>query len=318
MSQGKRLRIAFVTTQKLWHGGEHQAALLADGLAKRGHDCRILARQGSEFAQRMADRGFVVDTFRGRGRMPLAIWNVRRTLHAWQTDTVLMNDPHAVTTAGLASIGLDVRLRIAIRRVDFKLRNAARYRRLCDKIVCVSDAVKSACIESGLSEESLSVVPDGVDPYRMERGDRERGRRSLGLASDQRLLITIARLADHKGHRYLLDAIPNVLHKHPNCVFAFAGDGQLWEKLRAQARRLGIENNVLFLGYRDDIPDLIAAADYMVVPSHLEGLCSSIIDAMMSGLPVVATSAGGIRIFWEPVKASPRAVGLCLHAIRLD
>ena len=63
---------------------------------------------------------------------------------------------------------------------------------------------------------------------------------------------------------------------------------------RRQARRLGIDSHVRFLGYRKDVPDLIMAADLFVLPSHLEGLCTSLIDVMCAGRPIVATTAGGI------------------------
>jgi glycosyltransferase involved in cell wall biosynthesis len=140
----------------------------------------------------------------------------------------------------------------------------------------------------------LRVVHDGVDPDRVGGGDRRRGRYSLGVGEDQLLLVTIAKLTDCKGHRFLLDALPAVIEKHPGLTVAFAGDGELREPLEQQARRLGVEQHVRFLGYRHDVPDLIQAADLYVHPSHQEGLCSTIIEAMLAGRTIVTTSAGGI------------------------
>ena len=82
----------------------------------------------------------------------------------------------------------------------------------------------------------------------------------------------MAKLTDHKGHRFLLEALPAVIQKLPNVVLALAGDGELHEALRRQADRLGVFA-VRFLGFRHDVPDLIQAADLFVLPSHLEGLC---------------------------------------------
>ena len=111
---------------------------------------------------------------------------------------------------------------------------------------------------------------------------------------ETKLLLTVARMTDHKGHRYMLEAMPQLVKKHPESIWALAGDGPLWEDLRAQTFRLGMQDHVRFLGFRQDVDDLLAAADALVVPSHLEGLCSSIIDAMMCSRPIIATNAGGI------------------------
>lgn len=290
----ERLSVAIVCTQPLWHGGEQQAALLAEGLRARGHQCRVLARRASRFAQGMTQRGFAVVEFSGRGRTPLAIWRIRRTLANWRPNVLYYNDPHAITSAGLATLGLNTPARIAARRVDFPVKSATRYHNFCDQVVCVSHAVRDVCVGSGLEPALLSVVHDGVDPQQMRNGQRQRGRAVCEVNDGQDLLLTVARLTGHKGHRYFLEAMPAVLAKRPQAVWAIAGDGPLRGELEAQTRQLGLERSVRFLGHRDDVPDLLAAADRLIVPSHLEGLCSSIADAMFNHVPVVATRAGGI------------------------
>ena len=150
------------------------------------------------------------------------------------------------------------------------------------------------CRDGGLPETMLRVVHDGVDPASVARGDRRRGRQALGLADDQTLVLCVAKLTDHKGHRFLLDALPKVIGELPNLVVALAGAGELRETLRRQAEQLGVLPHVRFLGYRDDVADLIHAADLFVLPSHLEGLCSTLIDVMLAGRMIVTTTAGGI------------------------
>jgi glycosyltransferase involved in cell wall biosynthesis len=154
--------------------------------------------------------------------------------------------------------------------------------------------VARICRTGGVPADRLHVVHDGVDPRRTAGGDRRRGRRNLGIDDDRPLLLNVARLTDHKGHRYLLDALPAVLAKHPNACLALAGDGELRRDLQARAAQLGIPNRVRFLGYRHDVPDLLAACDLFVMPSHREGLGSSLIDVMLAGRPIVATTGGGI------------------------
>jgi glycosyltransferase involved in cell wall biosynthesis len=219
---------------------------------------------------------------------------IRRRLARAHPHVLHMNDTHALTGAGLASLGLRLPVRIASRRVMFPIRSVARYRRLCDRVVCISHAVARVCRERGIAPQQISLVQSGVDPQRAASGDRLRGRLALGVDESHRVLLTVATLTDVKGHKYLLEAMPEILQRCPHVRLALAGDGELAGALQSQAERLGIEDRVRFLGYRNDVPDLIMAADLFVLPSHAEGLGSSLIDVMLAGRPIVTTTAGGI------------------------
>ena len=295
-----RLHFVIASTQACWHGGESQAALLAAGLRNRRHECTIFARRGSEFARRLVAGGFHVETSAGRARAPWSLWHLRRRLRQCRPDVLFMNDPHALTAVGMAAYGLGIPVRLAARRVDFPLRSPAKYLAFADKIVCVSRVIRDVCLAGGIGGDRLVVIPDGADAAFTAAGDRQRGRKSLQLAADTRLLLVVAKLTDHKGHRYLLDALPMIVRQFPNLQLALAGDGELRTQLQSQAAELGMQAHVRFLGYRDDVSDLIAAADLIVQPSHMEGLCSSLIDAMLAARPIVATRAGGIPDLLDP------------------
>jgi len=288
------LTVALVSTEAQWHGGEEQARLLADGLRQRGHRVAILARRGGAFAGRMAAEGHALLPFGGSGRSPAAIWRVRRALRQLRPDVLHANDGHALTAAGLASLGLGIPARVASRRVVFPIRHALRYRAFCGRLICVSRRVAEVCLQSGIPPRLVCVVHDGVDPQRIASGDRGRGRRTLGASDADRVLLTVAKLTDAKGHRFLLDAMPAVLAQRPEARLFLAGDGELADPLRKQAEKLGIQSAVHFLGYRNDVHDLIHAADLFVFPSHMEGMGSTLIDAMLAGAPIVTTTAGGI------------------------
>lgn len=286
--------VALVSTQDTWRGGEEQARQLALGLLARGHACTLIARAGSDFATRMAAEGVAVETFIGRSRDLRAIGQIRGHLKRLRPDILHTNDSHALTTAGIASWGLKLPLRVASRRVDFRIRSTWKYRWLCDRVVCVSHAVAGVCRQAGVAQDRLHVVHSGVDPARMAAGDRERGRKSLELADRQRLLLSVGALTAHKGHAVLLRALPAVLAQHADLVVAFAGVGELEARLRSQAEELGIASRIRFLGFRDDIPDLMQACDLFLMPSVEEGLGTAAIDAMCAGRPIVTTTAGGI------------------------
>jgi glycosyltransferase involved in cell wall biosynthesis len=144
-------------------------------------------------------------------------------------------------------------------------------------------------------------VPSGIDLARLESlPKRAEARQKLGLADDHLAVGMIAALTDHKGHRYLLEGWPQVLSRHRGARLLLAGRGELEAELKAQARRLGVAETVRFLGFCDDIPGLLAALDLFTLSSHLEGLCTSLMDAMAAQLPVAATEAGGIPEVVDP------------------
>ena len=139
------------------------------------------------------------------------------------------------------------------------------------------------------------------------RGDGRTGLRthvvSLGIdldrfasgraALDGRIVGNVARLAEQKGHRTLVEAAGIVLERHPDVRFVVAGDGELRDELEALAAPLG--DGFTFLGARADVPDLLASFEVFAYPSRFEGLCLSVIEAQAAGVPVVATPVGGIR-----------------------
>jgi glycosyltransferase involved in cell wall biosynthesis len=105
----------------------------------------------------------------------------------------------------------------------------------------------------------------------------------------RKIVFTAARLHAQKGHRFLLQAATLV----PDAMFVLAGDGPDRDELEMQAQRLGLGDRVLFLGYRQDIADLLATCDVFVLPSLYEGLPLSILEAMAAGRPVICSAIGG-------------------------
>jgi glycosyltransferase involved in cell wall biosynthesis len=296
-----RLRVAIVSTKRDWHGGEEQGRQLALGLHERDHDCHVLAPRSSEMAIRLVGGGVCLVPFPGGGRNPAAIWSMRRHLASFRPHVLHFNDSHALTAAGLASLGLAIPARVAARRVQFAPRNPYKYRLFADRVICVSREVACTSARCGMPRDHLRVVHDGVDPRRLCGRDRAQARNRLNVAADQTMVLTVARMSPEKGHRQLLDAVPAVLARYPHTVFLLAGDGPLRPALQRQAEQLGITRNTRFLGYRRDVPDLLAACDLFVFPSLTEGLGSTLIEAMLAQRPIVATSAGGIPDLVGPI-----------------
>jgi glycosyltransferase involved in cell wall biosynthesis len=163
--------------------------------------------------------------------------------------------------------------------------------------IAVSDDVKRAMLKTySLGPDKVAVICNSVDVRRYQQPvDRVRVRRELGLAENSRVVAVVATFKEQKGHRYLIEAVPSVISQFPDLHILFIGDGDLREELQAQARAAGVDDHIHFLGFRQDIPDLLAASDYFVLPSLWEGLPMALVEAMASGLPVLATEVSGSK-----------------------
>ncbi|MCA9246321.1 MAG: glycosyltransferase family 4 protein [Planctomycetales bacterium] len=306
----RSLRFTIVSTQRGWNGGENQASLLAHGLRRRGHDCRIVARDRGQFAERMERAGFPTTRFPGRGLNPKGLRILRGHLAEFAPDVLFSNDSHSLTSSGIASLGRRPPVRVAARRVDFLVRSPWQYRAFADRVICISRSVYQACLQSGLTEPQLRLIYSGVDPRRVGAGNRPRGRAALGLKPTDQLILCVGSLAECKGQRYLLEALASVARKHPRATLALAGEGKLREVLELAARELDISERVQFLGYRTDVPDLLHACDLFVLPSIAEGLGTSVIDAMLCRRPIVTTTSGGIPELVGPLPQGPATAWL--------
>jgi glycosyltransferase involved in cell wall biosynthesis len=145
----------------------------------------------------------------------------------------------------------------------------------------------------GVPRERVEVIPRGRDPGLLGRRDparRARVRAGLGVPDGTPLLLAVARHEHQKGLDVLLEAMPAVLARAPGARLVVAGrEGNQTPLLRATAARSGLDPGAVFLGARDDVADLLCAADLVVIPSRWEGLSNVLIEAMALEAPVVAS-----------------------------
>jgi glycosyltransferase involved in cell wall biosynthesis len=137
-------------------------------------------------------------------------------------------------------------------------------------------------------------IPNGLDATRvMTKSAREDIRRSFGVARHENIILSIGRIERQKGLEYLWLAFSYLKPQLRENLYLFiAGSGTYEEKLRIKARKLKIDNRIRFLGFREDLGDLLLASDLVVLPSLREGLSISLLEAMAAGKPIITTSIG--------------------------
>jgi glycosyltransferase involved in cell wall biosynthesis len=187
---------------------------------------------------------------------------------------------------------------VATRRVDFQLKGGKfsvwKYRS-ADHILAISRRIQNILVNSGVPAEKVSLAPSGVilqdkSPVR----SRNEILMDTAVPSDDLVIGTIAALVGHKDYPTLLRAFRIVASKYPQAYLVCLGEGNDRAQIESLMRELGINDRVKLLGFRSDAGDFFPVFDIYVQASRLEGLCSSLIEAMFHKLPIAATSAGGI------------------------
>jgi glycosyltransferase involved in cell wall biosynthesis len=172
--------------------------------------------------------------------------------------------------------------------------------RLGEGFVAVSDEVAvSVAREIRPPAGKIATIANAADTDRYPASiDRAAVRERLGVPPDTTLLLSVGKLLRQKGHVFLIDAL--AAFEDPHAVVLVAGEGDLRPELEARIAARGLGDRLRLLGIRHDIPELLAAADAFVLPSLWEGLPMALLEAMASGLPVLATEVSGTREVVEP------------------
>lgn len=170
--------------------------------------------------------------------------------------------------------------------------------RVPSRMVAVSAQVRDYAIKQEAAlPNRLIVIENGIEPLKIQTLDPARRaalRADIGVPEGGQLLLTVGRLTIQKGHTVLLDAISRLKDDETKIVFAFAGDGPQLEVLQKKAGELAVNERIRFLSVRNDINELLLAADVFVQPSLWEGLSLALLEALLAGLPVVATGVEGV------------------------
>jgi glycosyltransferase involved in cell wall biosynthesis len=289
----RRLRIIHAVSSLKVGGMEQFVLRLADAQQRRGHPVSILAIQDGPLREKAQQMGLSVRVLGGKPKVARVIMGIR-TLSRFRPDIVHAHNTTSLHYAVLAKwIGS---AKVVLTNHGQGLGPARvpsrREWQRTDAVIAVSQAV-AARMDASQVGERLSVIHNGIT-IAASGQDRLELRNALCLS--ERLVGTIAARIDHlKGHETLLKALALLRASNIAVTLLIAGDGTERANMERLAQELSLGPEwVRFLGFRPDVPDLLAASDFFVLPSLTEGLPLSILEAMAHRLPVVATPVGGI------------------------
>ncbi len=170
--------------------------------------------------------------------------------------------------------------------------------RITDKIIALTNREKEDHINLGIANENkFVVIHSGVELKKFKEvpyNEKQNFKKELGIPENALIIGSAGRLEPVKGPEFLIEAACHILPEYPDTFFVFAGDGELKRDLEKKALEIGIEKNIVFLGWRDDIAEIISVYDIFVLPSLNEGMGRVLVEAMALEKPIVASNIGGI------------------------
>jgi len=294
-----------IDSGRTWGGGQEQSLGLALALAERGESTHFIAQTGSALAERLrtvtcaAEAGpvpsrLVWEAIPLRGLVGAAhSLPLHRCFSQLRPEIVHIHDSAAQVPALLAISGMGrPRPRVIVtRRTDVAVGGPLRtflYRRLCDRVICVSQAVRQRMLDAHVPAKLLWVIPDFVDCRHFDPAavTTEREPRPT--------VLSVGRMTREKGHTVLVRAMLIVAKAIPEVRLLVCGQGEREADLKKQTETEGLSEAVTFLGFAPDVRPSLNASDVFVMPSLSEGLGVAAIEAMAMAKPVVASRVGGL------------------------
>ncbi len=284
-------------------GAEFMLLQLADGLRRRGHlICPVLpTRDNSYLAPRFRDRGIEPEFF--TLRRPVDWRCLRGLVDIFERRGVELVHSHEFTMAVYGGAAARLTHLPYVITMHGNRNFAARWRRRVALRWAIRGSIGAAAVSRAtgdfietslkLAPGSVGVVPNGID---YQPGKRDPVREELGLTPEEPLIVAVGNLYPVKGHIVLLKALGELHTRDPALPWraAIAGRGREEPNLRAFIAEHGLGDRVRLLGYRNDVPDVLGAADIWVMPSLSEGLPLALLEAMFAGKAIVASRVGGI------------------------
>jgi len=233
---------------------------------------------------------------------PRAVFRLLKILREWKPDIVHSHMVHANLLARVVRIFCKMPVLISTahsideggswREVAYRLTDP-----LADLTTNVSRAAVKRYIRVGAAPKNkIMFMPNGIDTakFNLNKAAGQRLRNELGV-DNYFVWLAVGRFEEAKDYPNMLRAFSMIVSKKSNVVLLLVGRGSLLEEVKKLAGALGMKDNVRFLGVRQDVPDLMNAADAFVLSSRWEGFGLVLVEAMSCQLPVVATDSGGPR-----------------------
>jgi glycosyltransferase involved in cell wall biosynthesis len=290
----RRLKILHVDPERNWGGGEVQVLGLLSYLAEQGHRTHLLAHPDGRLFQQSRARKIRTMPLIARNDFDLRpVSRLRRLIRDESYDIVHLHTKRAHALSLWLSRGWVTPKYVVTRRMDYPEANSwytrYLYNRKVDGVVAISRKISTLLIEAGVERGRIRLIHSGIDPRPFEAAVNLRDVHPEGVKVGM-----AAVLEERKGHRFLLEAARRLKVQGCQIQYCVAGEGSLKKSLEEIVTRLGLKDEVQFLGFVSDMPAFLSRVDILVLPSLFEGLGVSVLEAMAAAKAVIASRVGGL------------------------
>ncbi|MDP1853766.1 MAG: GT4 family glycosyltransferase PelF [Candidatus Omnitrophota bacterium] len=296
------MNILYLITADLNIGGaQKDIVAFASEFTKKGHKIVVACRGGGILEKDIVNLGAKyhnVDChFRSFLSLLNTVKNISKIIHDEKIDIIAPQSIRTSIAAFLANRKNKKPIITTIHNVGLSLYafvSGVILTITSDLIIFESEYEQRRLICSGLNRHKTVVVHSGIDLERFKPQPKDNVLlEKIGLHPDNFIIGTLARLSAEKGQKYLIEAMKQVKLLAPQAKLMIVGDGPLKETLMNQSERLGLNNDIKFLGEQRDVERYLGLVDLFVLPSIRESFSQSLREAMAMGKPVIATNVGG-------------------------
>jgi len=292
------MKVIHIETGRHLYGGSLQVYYLMRGLEQHGVTNVLVCEQTSPLADKAKSAATKVYREPIKGDIDIAfIGRLKEIFREQKPDLVHLHSRRGCEwLGGIAAkqLGIPVVLSRRVDNPEPRILAALKYR-LYDHVISISEGIRSVLASEGVPLNKMSCVPSAVD---IEQYSQPRTRtwfeHEFGVTQQHFVIAVVAQLIPRKGHRYLLEVLPDLLLSYPHLRVIFFGQGPEKEALEHLIRQKGLIDIVQFAGFRDDLAQVLPNLDLLVHPAEMEGLGVSLLQAAVAGVPIIASKAGGM------------------------
>ncbi|WP_251863593.1 glycosyltransferase family 4 protein [Achromobacter sp. Marseille-Q4962] len=290
------LRIAHAEAAIGFGGQEQRILKEMIAMRDRGHHLELICRPEAQLVRRAGDAGFKVHTVQMGGLLNLikGAPKVRRILREGGFDVLNTHSRIDTLLAGIGARSLgNAPLVVRTRHLSNRVNSMLAYTWVPHRLITVSNHVREYLIERGVPRERVETV---YSPIKLPpAGLQSTLRAELGLSEQDVVVCCVAILRATKGHRELIEALRPLMLENPRIHLVLVGNGSpLFEQLQALIAEIGLQDRIHMLGFRDDVPNILAGSDIFALPTLKEASGTVFVEAAACGLPVVGVDVGGV------------------------
>jgi glycosyltransferase involved in cell wall biosynthesis len=311
-SKPSPVRVLQINSALYFGGAEKVVVTLALGIDRSRFNMAVCCTKAlGPLSEPLLENGITVRRAGPAGRIHnfLRPWHVRNVIADFKPDVI-----HTHGISSLVDVGQLALLRQVPRWIhtyhfgnypykDRRYMAAERlFSRVADQLIAVSDVQRQALIDlHRLDPARIMTIHNGVSVKRFASDERIRAAKKseLGIPSSAPVIGSVAVLTEQKGCTYLLQAAQQIHHRFPGVRFLIVGGGPLEQALRAEAIERGLENVVVFTGWRGDVAELLRVFDVFVMSSLWEAMPVALLEAMAARLPIIVTDVGQNAVIVE-------------------